>query len=350
MLTQLRLSHFRSYESLDLVFGELVFLILGPNATGKTNILEAIYIASTGKSFRAQEDQLVTHGQDGYSIEARYDDEVIRVVSRITPNKKKLFERNAVKISRSTLLGRHPVVLFEPNDLNLLSATPEQRRRYLDTVLIQTNQHYRRSYLMYRRLLKQRNSLLWHNKRMPVLKLDDQLFILDTQISPLAEEISHYRQNLLKDIEEILIQVVPRIAKKDHTMRVEFKQRSSDFMIRIQAARSRDVAVGSTTEGPHREDWSLWFDDYPIYQTASRGETRTAILALKLAELQYVKTHSDNRQPILLLDDVFSELDESRRRQLIQELTDIQTVITSTDIDKRLKLPAQTLDLTRPVK
>lgn len=349
MLSRLRLSHFRSYESLELLIDEPVFLILGPNATGKTNILEAIYVTSTGKSFRSNEEGLVTHSYDSYSIEAQYDDENIRVISQLRPKKIKNFKRNAVKISRSTLLGRHPVVLFEPNDLNLLSSAPERRRRYLDLVLIQTNLVYRQSFLIYRRLLKQRNSLLWRNRYIPILNLDDQLFILETQISPVAEDISRYRQELLKDLESILVQIVPRIAKKNHLLKTEFIDRSSDFMNRLQKARERDIAVGSTTEGPHREDWSLWFDGYPIYQTASRGETRTALLALKLAELEYIKNHSEDRQPILLLDDVFSELDESRRRQLINELTNIQTIITSTDIDRRLDLPAQTLDLTRPV-
>lgn len=348
MLTRLHLSHFRSYESLELTLDEPVFLILGPNATGKTNILEAMYLAATGRSFRGDDEELVAHGQDGYVVEATYDDEQVRVVARLAPRKSKQFERNAVKISRSTLLGRHPVVLFEPNDLNLLAGSPERRRRYLDVVLTQTDSHYRQNFLTYRRLLKQRNSLLWRNKRSPIMQLDDQLFILETQLAPLAEEISQHRSVVLKDIEKILTKIVPRIARRDHDLKIQFIEKSSDYMQRILAARDRDLAVGSTTVGPHREDWSLWFDGHPIQSTASRGETRTALLALKLAELAYVKEKSEGRQPLLLLDDVFSELDESRRRQLISELSEIQTVITSTDIDKRLKLPAQTLDLTRP--
>ncbi len=348
MLVRLHLSHFRSYESLELKLDEPVFLILGPNATGKTNILEAMYVAATGRSFRGDDEELVAHGQDGYVVEAEYDDETVRVVSLVKPKKTKRFERNAVKISRATLLGRHPVVLFEPSDLNLLAGTPERRRRYLDVVLTQTDQHYRHNFLTYRRLLKQRNSLLWRNKRSPISQLDDQLFILETQLAPLAEEISLHRSALLADIEIMLSAIVPRIAKRDHELKMEFAEKSSNYMQRILAARDRDLAVGSTTVGPHREDWSLWFDGHPIQSTASRGETRTALLALKLAELEYVKEKSEGRQPLLLLDDVFSELDESRRRQLIEELSQIQTVITSTDIDKRLKLPAQTLDLTRP--
>lgn len=348
MLTRLHLAHFRSYESLELVLDEPVFLILGPNATGKTNILEAMYVAATGRSFRGDDEELVAHNQDGYVVEATYDDEQIRVVSRLMPRKSKQFERNAVKISRSTLLGRHPVVLFEPNDLNLLAGSPERRRRYVDVVLTQTDEHYRNNFLSFRRILKQRNSLLWRNKRSPIAELDDQLFILETQLAPVAEEISEQRAMLLADLATILAEVVTRIAKREHGLKLEFNEKSSGFMRRILEARQRDIVLGTTTVGPHREDWSLWFDGYPIQSMASRGETRTALLALKLAELEYVKQKSEGRQPLLLLDDVFSELDESRRRQLISELSEIQTVITSTDIDKRLKLPAQTLDLTRP--
>lgn len=348
MLTRLHLSHFRSYESLELSLDEPVFLILGPNATGKTNILEAMYVAATGRSFRGDEEELVSHDQDGYIIEAIYDDESIRIVSRLVPRKTKQFERNAVKISRSTLLGRHPVVLFEPNDLNLLAGSPERRRRYLDVVLTQTDEHYRSNFLAFRRILRQRNSLLWRNKRSPIPELDDQLFILETQLAPVAEEISRQRKVLIDSLAVILTEVVPRIAKRDHTLRMDFIEKSSNFMYRIAELRERDIAIGTTTAGPHREDWSLWFDGYPIQSMASRGETRTALLALKLAELAYIKNKSEAHPPLLLLDDVFSELDESRRRQLISELSEIQTIITSTDIDRRLKLPAQTLDLTRP--
>lgn len=348
MLKSLHLSHFRSYDSLELTLSEPVFLILGPNATGKTNILEAMYVAATGRSFRGDDEELVSHHSEGFVIEARYDDEVIKVTFRAEPRKAKQIERNSVRIHRATLLGRHPVVLFEPNDLQLLSGPPERRRRYLDVVLSQTDENYRHNYLLFKRLLKQRNSLLWRNKRSPLAQLEDQLFILEAQMAPVAEAISTTRLGLIKDIEAILSDIVPRIAKKKHSLKIEFVEKSMDFLNLITAARSRDIALGTTTVGPHREDWFLWFDGHLMRSTASRGETRTALLGLKLAELQYVNQKSEGRKALLLLDDVFSELDESRRRQLIVELDDTQTVITSTDIDKRLQLPAQTINLTRP--
>lgn len=348
MLKRIHLTRFRSYDSLDISLNEPVFLILGPNATGKTNILEAIYVSSMGRSFRGEDVEMISHGSDGYSIEAQYDDENIKVTQLIKPYKKKKFERNAVSISRTKLLGRHPVILFEPNDLNLLAGPPEKRRRYLDMILTQTDMDYRRNYLTYRRLLKQRNSLLWRNKKNLISQLEDQLFVLEAQMSPVAEEISLSRKKLIKDLDKIVLEVLRRISNKKHSIVIEFLEKSTDFMNRINSARQRDTALGTTTVGPHREDWRLWFDAHPIQSTASRGENRTTLLSLKLAELEYIRKNTETNEPILLLDDVFSELDESRRRQLVNELSHIQTIITSTDIDKRLKLPAQTLDLTRP--
>lgn len=350
MLKQLQLSHFRSYSSLELDVSEQVLLILGSNATGKTNILEAMYIASTGRSFRGEDHELIQHGAPGFRIDAHYDDEVIKVVFQDSPTKRKSIQRDEVRIQRGTLLGRHPVVLFEPNDLALLSGPPERRRRYLDFVLAQTNLQYRQALQQYRRLLRQRNALLWRNRRQPIMSLEDQLFILETQLAQPAENLSNWRAEFIDGLSGRVHEIVGRIAQRPHDLQIDFHEKSLDILSRYERNRSRDIAVGTTSVGPHREDWSVIFDTHPLNTTASRGEVRTALLALKLAELEYLREHSEGAAPLLLLDDVFSELDEARRRYLIRELESVQTVITSTDIDKRLRLPAQTLDLTRPTE
>lgn len=348
MLKQLQLSHFRSYDSLELDLSEQVLLILGPNATGKTNILEAMYVAATGRSFRGEDHELIQHEAPGFRVDARYDDEVIKVVFQDLPSKRKTIQRDEVRIQRGALLGRHPVVLFEPNDLVLLSGPPDRRRRYLDFVLAQTNLQYRQALQQYRRLLRQRNALLWRNRRQPIIQLDDQLFILETQLAQPAENISQWRAEFIRGLSQRVHQIVGRIAQRPHSLDIEFTEKSSDILARYEQNRGRDIAVGTTSVGPHREDWAVIFDTHPLNATASRGEVRTALLALKLAELEYLRENSEGAAPLLLLDDVFSELDEARRRYLIRELESVQTVITSTDIDKRLRLPAQTLDLTRP--
>ncbi len=348
MLKTLHLTHFRSYEALDLELSAQVLLILGPNATGKTNILEAMYVAATGRSFRGDDHELIAHGEPAFRIEAIYDTERIAITYQEQPAKRKAIQREAVRIARGTLLGLHPVVLFEPNDLALLAGTPERRRRYLDFVLAQTNLHYRRALQQYKRLLRQRNALLWRNKREPIVGLDDQLFILETQLAEPAESLSVWRAEFLDVLSGRVQAIVHRIAQRSHELELEFIEKSSDIMTRYSQQRQRDIALGTTSAGPHREDWAVHFDGHSLNTTASRGEVRTTLLALKLAELEYLRENSDGATPLLLLDDVFSELDEARRRYLIQELQDVQTIITSTDIDRRLRLPAQTLDLTRP--
>ncbi len=347
MLKQLHLSHFRSYSSLELELSEQVLLILGPNATGKTNILEAMYVAATGRSFRGNDEELVQHSAPGFRVDATHDDEVITITYQATL-KKKTLQRDAVRLSRATLLGRHPVVLFEPNDLLLLSGPPERRRRYLDLILAQTDSQYRRELQLYKRLLRQRNALLWRNRRDTISRLDDQLFILETQMAEPAENISQARVEFIRQLTQLLNELVGRISERSHSLAVHFTEKSSDILTRYQERRERDIVLGTTSVGPHREDWTIEFDSHPLTATASRGEVRTTLLALKLAELDYVRAHTQGGAPTLLLDDVFSELDEARRRALIRELDAVQTIITSTDIDRRLKLPAQTLDLTRP--
>lgn len=353
MLKHLHLVNFRSYSTLELELSERVLLILGPNATGKTNILEAMYVAATGRSFRADDVELVQHDSEGYRVDAQYTDELITVVHQVSGAKKsKRFLRESVGIARHTLLGLHPVVLFEPNDLLLLAGPPERRRRYLDLVLTQTDTSYRQAYILYRRLLRQRNALLWHNRQQPLSGLEDQLFILDAQITEPAEHLLELRQTFLAELKILLNDITNRIARRTHQLEIKFVDKTSDFMERLTRSRQRDILLGTTTVGPHREDWQVIFDGHPLTATASRGEVRTTLLALKLAEVDYIRkhaeVHSSQITPLLLLDDVFSELDEARRRFLIRELADVQTVITSTDIDKRLKLPAQTIDLTLP--
>ena len=347
-MKRLSLTHFRSYTQLELDCSERVLVILGPNATGKTNILEALFVAATGRSFRAEDETLVQYNQPGYRLDVVHEEETISVTYQTRPKRKK-FLRNEVAIPRHTLLGLHPVVLFDPSDSALFSASPERRRRYIDLVLTQTDHLYHRAYVEYRRILRQRNSLLWHNRRDSLPDLEDQLFILDTQLSEPAETLYKSRQTFLSHLEPIVKEKAEHISQKKLDLRIEYMERTSDLGQRLLENRQRDIVVGTTSAGPHREDWHVLHENQQLSYSASRGETRTAILALKLAEIEYIQSKTE-QTPLLLLDDVFSELDESRRHWLVDGLTDVQTIITTTDFDRRLDLPAQILDLTRPLE
>ncbi len=345
MLTRLQLHHFRSYSDLTLDLSDRVLVILGPNATGKTNILEALYTAATGRSFRSDDHDLVEFSRDGYRIDVTHTDEVISVAFAARPAKRKRFMRNEVTIPRQKLLGLHPVILFEPGDLNLLYGAPDKRRRYIDLLLTQTHHEYARAYVLYRRVLRQRNHLLWRARQDGIKPSGDELFVLNTQLAEPAEQLAGLRQEFLDWLQPRMGQIVDRIAQQETPLTIEYIEKTSDFMTRLERNHERDIALGTTTAGPHREDWRVWRGDGMFEDRASRGEMRTLLLAIKLAELQYIREQTETT-PLLLLDDVFSELDESRRHFLIHELRDVQTVITTTDIDRRLDLPAQTLDLT----
>lgn len=345
MLTRLQLHHFRSYSDLTLDLSDRVLVILGPNATGKTNILEALYTAATGRSFRADDRDLVEFTHDGYRIDVTHTDEIISVAFAARPTKRKRFLRNEVAIPRRKLLGLHPVILFEPGDLNLLYGSPEKRRRYIDLLLAQTHPEYQRAYVLYRRILRQRNYLLWRARQVGGRPSGDELFVLNTQLAEPAEKIAWLRQDFINWLQPQMGIIVNRIAQQDTPLTIEYLEKTSDFMARLERNQERDAGLGTTTAGPHREDWRVWRGDGIFEDRASRGEMRTLLLAIKLAELQYIREQTQTT-PLLLLDDVFSELDESRRHFLIHELRDVQTVITTTDIDRRLDLPAQTIDLT----
>lgn len=345
MLTSLQLHHFRSYSDLTLDFSDRVLVILGPNATGKTNILEALYTAATGRSFRADDEDLVEFQAPGYRIDVRHDNESMSVVYARPPAKRKKFMRNEVAISRQKLLGLHPAVLFEPGDLMLFAGSPEGRRRYLDLLLYQTHDTYRRAHTLYRRILRQRNNLLWRAKHHGLQGINDQLFVLNAQLTEPAEQILAIRQVFLTWLLPEINQHMSQIAQSASNLELIYTEKTSGFMQRLEAAQARDEMMGTTSVGPHREDWGLKRNGVAFEDTASRGEMRTLLLGLKLAEVSYIQAETDTI-PLLLLDDVFSELDESRRHFLIHELKEVQTVITTTDIDRRLDLPAQTLDLT----
>ncbi|MEI7819115.1 MAG: DNA replication and repair protein RecF, partial [bacterium] len=247
MLKSLHLSSFRSYNQLNLDLTERVTLILGPNATGKTNILEAVYLAATGHSFRADDSALVSYGGDGYRVDTTYDDEILSVTFRTAPRKQKRVLRNEVAISQHKLLGMHPVVLFEPGDLTLLTGPPARRRRYLDLLLSQTSDSYYQELVMYRRIIKQRNALLWRNKRSPLANLDDQLFILDTQLIEPTGVLYEARKALVAWLEPIIQRRVDHIAKDSIGISMKYISSSEDIFEQLQNRRQRDIVLGTTS-------------------------------------------------------------------------------------------------------
>jgi DNA replication and repair protein RecF len=334
MISALSLTNFRSYPSHRFILDPRVTVVVGPNATGKTNLLEALFVLATTRSFRAKDLELINHGQDFFRIEAQTEIGEISLGYQNNPaGTTKKASRDGVKQTLSQHLSHLRTVLFEPNDLQLITGTPDRRRRYLDFILTQTDPTYLGTLHRYRRVLQQRNRLLseWSGQ-------ESELFAWNIKLTELATDINTARQNLVEHLNKFLPRLYKDIAGKPEPLEliyissVENTNYATEFLAKLESNLSRDIGAGFTTFGPHRDDLEIRFKKAATTAVASRGEMRTVVLALKFAELDYIEEHS-NRSPILLLDDVFSELDERRRAFLIARLDNHQAVITTTDAD-----------------
>jgi DNA replication and repair protein RecF len=345
-LQQIQLVNFRSYEDATFKLDPQATLVVGPNASGKTNLLESIYVLATTKSFRARDPELIHHTANYYRVTGLTKDSELSLGFQHTEagGTTKQASRDGVKHPLVTHLGSLGAVLFEPDDLNLLSGVPEARRRYLDSILSQTNREYAKLLNEYRRILKQRNSLL---EGFAPDQIRDQIFAWDIKLATAAAGIYEQRVQLITYINERIPGFYNAIADDELPLTLHYvasvptHNYAEAFIETLNANLMRDLAVGFTTIGPHREDFKVKFKNNNITALASRGEVRTAVLALKLAEIRYLEEQLQSK-PILLLDDVFSELDQTRRLRLLHQLDGYQTLITTTDADHIVvELPGQ---------
>lgn len=332
-MERVELVNFRSYPEAKFEFGEGVTLIAGPNASGKTNLLEAVFMLCATKSFRASDSQLVREGQDFYRISGQSGevDYLLTYQEKPAGNQKQA-KKSGRKQTLTEYLGSLQAVLFEPNDLTLPSGSPDKRRRYLDYILCQTDKPYLKELIRYKKILKQRNSLL---ENFNIGSVKQQIFAWDVQLAEAALAVYSRRVALVEYFNQISDDLYGQIAGKGADLSLEYIPTVSgdygnEFMNALITNLTSDLAAGFTTIGPHREDFRIKFGDHNVTDVASRGELRTAVLVLKLAELAYTEEKSGTK-PILLLDDVFSELDATRRSFLVKRLNGHQTLITTTE-------------------
>ena len=335
-LQSLSLTNFRSYKDQTIDLDPVVTLIVGPNATGKTNLLEALFVLSTTKSFRAKDNELIRHGESFYRISADKDESEIALGYEIGDRgtQKRVRHEGASK-SLVDHLGTLRIVLFEPNDLLLINGAPERRRKYLDFILTQTDRQYVKTLHKYRRVLAQRNSLLsdWTGAK-------SEIFAWNVKLAELAADIDSRRRKLIKHINELAVELYEQISGSEEQLELDYRgavegnteDYASAFLAALENNLSRDIGAGFTTIGPHRDDFVINFKGADIKTVASRGEMRTVVLALKMAEFAYIEQQTETK-PILLLDDVFSELDDSRRHFLLNTLGGYQALITTTNAD-----------------
>jgi DNA replication and repair protein RecF len=332
MITDLHLQQFRSYSDASFEISPGVNIVVGSNASGKTNLLEALLVLARGSSYRARDSELIAFGKPWARLDVDLDDGGQRTVKITREPTNKTYEINKKTFKRLTLPHTQPVVLFEPEDLRLLSGGPERRRDYLDGLLEQIKPGYSPLRRQYRRALTQRNTLLKQNGSR------SQIFPWDVRLSELGGQIVRARYELTSELNNDIGKLYPRLSGTKVKVILEYQARwpqdqyETRLLKELENSLSLDLSRGFTGAGPHREDLAVTFNGRPAAEVASRGEIRTTVLALKIIELKLIEKMRE-QSPLLLLDDVFSELDGKRRQTLTAHLSDYQTFITTTDAD-----------------
>lgn len=334
MITDLRLQHFRSYRDASFELGPGVNIVVGPNASGKTNLLEAVAVLASSGSWRARDAELVRFGQAWARIDANLPDSSRTVKLETDGVVKKTFVVDEQVLSRLSHQRLIPSVLFEPNHLLLFDGSPDQRRDFLDDLSAQLVPGFAATRRHYRRVLAQRNALLKKNPR----GLRDQLFVWNVRLSELGGRVAAERHKLIDEINERISGLYSQLAGRDTHVLAEYispflpETYETALLKKLEQNLEQDVLRGFTSCGPHREDLAVKLGGHFVNEAASRGEARSLVLALKIIELSLLE-QAHQTKPLLLLDDVFSELDNKRRQALTRLISGHQTFITTTDAD-----------------
>ena len=337
MITHIKLYHFRSYGLYETTLAPGGTVIIGPNGTGKTNLLEAICVALRGSSFRGSLADCMQHDQTQTIIHLETDNASRRLqLFRTTDGT--INKEFTINDSRSKLLPRKhrlPVVLFEPSELRLISSSPSRRRDFLDGMLSRLDMQYEATLRAFHRTLLQRNELLKH-PHGTTQNWRDHLFAWDIKFVQLATHIAQARAEFLAKHEAALSSLYAALAGRKTAFAAAYQASASldqyeqALLDCLQRARDYEVATGHTSTGPHREDFTIFLHGQSAIKVASRGEMRTIMLAFKLLELE-LQTKASQSRPLILLDDVFSELDATREKLLQETIQHHQFVVTTTD-------------------
>ena len=329
IIQKISLRNYRCHSEFGLDCNRSTTLIIGENGSGKTSVLEAIYLALRGKSFRATDDDILRTGEDFYRAEIDLIDAQKIIIRYDAKANKKSFEIDGKKTARLPKKNRYPVVLFEPNNIYLIESSPSRRRDYFDELFKQINNNYSTILSRYNKALKQRNDLL---KRDNVQK--DDLFSWDILCAQYGAELKQIRAGVLAKINERMTENYREIAKNEDNCEIKYTGDVIDenkYMQELTKNFERDRVMGYTTYGAHRDDYRFYFNNKDADGSASRGEMRSIILALKFIEANILEEET-GKQPVVLLDDIFSELDEMRQKHLVSNFRNYQMIITSTNI------------------
>ena len=336
IVKSLKLKNYRNYDLLNLEFDECTNIFYGDNAQGKTNILESVYLTGTTKSHRGTKDRdLIKFGQEEAHIETIVEKRGVpfKIDIHLKKNSPKGIAINKIPIKRaSELFGIINIVFFSPEDLNIIKNGPAERRRFMDLELAQLDKVYLNDLSNYNRIVNQRNKLL---KDMYDRKdLLETLDIWDIQLVTYGNRVMERRKLFIKQMNDIIGNVHEKLTGGKERIELIYEAgiKNDNFEDALLRNRERDMRMKSTSVGPHRDDICFMCGDMDIRRFGSQGQQRTAALSLKLAEIELVKQEI-NDTPILLLDDVLSELDKHRQNYLLDSIRDIQTLITCTGVE-----------------
>lgn len=337
IIKSLELMNFRNYEFLDLKFNKGTNILYGDNAQGKTNVLEAIYLSATTKSHKGSKDRdIVNFSAEESHIRTYLEKEGIeyKVDMHLRKNKSKGIAVDGQKIKKAAdLLGLLNVVFFSPEDLNIIKNGPAERRRFVDMELCQLDNFYIYNLNHYNKIINQRNKLLKDMYFHPELK--ETLNIWDSQLVSFGSKIIERRRNFTEQLNEIIHGIHKNLSggKEELTVKYEPNVEIENFEQLMKRSQEKDIHLKQTSVGPHRDDFCFMAGDIDIRRFGSQGQQRTAALSLKLSEIELVKKITKDT-PVLLLDDVLSELDSSRQNHLLNSIGEIQTIITCTGLDE----------------
>ena len=335
---KLKLSGFRNYKSEEFEFLPDTNILYGNNAQGKTNALEALYIFSIGKSFRTQQDrELINFDENFTKLSVEFDDKTrtneIEIVIR--RDRKKQIKINDIPISKmGDLIGKFTVVLFSPDELNLTKGSPGERRRFLDIAISQLRPRYYHILRRYNKVLEQRNNLIKKLRVTSDLSFKDTAFVWNEKLAEYGMAMIEYRMKFVEKLSEFSKKVHKEISGE--SFEIKYKPTfttKEEFKNKLDSSIDKEIEQGFTMYGPHRDDLEIITEGKDIKTYGSQGQHRSAVLALKLSLADMIYEDS-GEYPILLLDDIMSELDSGRRAYLVNKIKDKQVIITCTDADE----------------
>lgn len=336
-IESIELFNYRNYGQLHMDFHEGTNVLYGDNAQGKTNILEAVYLCSTTKSHKGSKDkEIVRFGEEESHIKmiVRRDGVPYRIDMHLKKNKAKGIAVNGVPIKKaSELFGIVNVIFFSPEDLNIIKNGPAERRRFLDLELCQLNKLYVYHLVQYNKVVVQRNKLLKELDFHPSLK--ETLDLWDEQLVRYGKELIRMRKDFIGEVNELIYEIHFHLSGEKEKLVIQYEPNVTEdnFEEILTKNQFQEIKQKMTLTGPHRDDLNFIVNGIDIRKFGSQGQQRTAALSLKLAEIELVKKTVKD-YPVLLLDDVLSELDSKRQEHLLSEINHIQTMVTCTGLDE----------------